>query len=113
MELGQFLGFLAATAVGLGLSIATFLFARKAGLASVQSTLIQTLKDNSDALKKRVDILEGEMKSAIEENILLKAEVKRLGETVVSLAKENSDLKVRLASVPTVTTTTTHTGATS
>ena len=100
IDLAPVLAFLVATAVGLGLTVTTFFVARRAGLTSVQSELIDTLRDNADALDKRVELLEDEVKDLTNKRDDLEATVRRLRDAVVDLAKENSDLRRRLRLPP-------------
>lgn len=100
VDLSPFLSFLTATAVGLGLAVATFLVARRSGLNSVQTQLIDTLQDNAEALGKRVDLLEEEVSTLTRQRSDLEATVKRLRDAVTDLAQENADLRRRLKLPP-------------
>lgn len=92
-DLTPFAGFLAATAIGLAMSIAAFYFARKAGIATIQATLISTLKDSVDALTDKVGLLEAEVSTLKSEKIVLLETVQRLRNAVSDLAGENADLR--------------------
>lgn len=89
-----------ATAVGLGLSVATFLVARHAGLAPMQSQLIDTLRDSVDALTTRVEQLERELSDERNQRLLLVANVRDCRDTVADLASENARLRTQLAMGP-------------
>lgn len=94
--MAPFAAFLLATAVGLGLSVATFFVARRAGLAPIQAQLIDTLQDNATALTSRVGQLESEL---ARERLLrqqLEDKVADLRGTVTDLATENAQLRRRL-----------------
>jgi septal ring factor EnvC (AmiA/AmiB activator) len=96
VDFGPFAAFILATSVGLGLSLATYFLARQAGLAPVQSALIDTLQDNAAALSTRVSQLETELDSERRQRIALAATVTNLRDTVADLATENGDLRKRL-----------------
>ncbi len=100
IDLSPFLSFLVATTVGLGLTMVTFLVARRSGLNSVQAQLIDTLQDNAQALASRVDLLEEEVSVLTRQRSDLEATVKRLRDAVTDLAQENADLRRRLKLPP-------------
>jgi predicted nuclease with TOPRIM domain len=95
-DLAPFFAFLAATAVGLAMSVAAFLFARKSGLATIQANLVSTLKENADALSDRVDILEAKVVELNTQKTILESTVKRLRDAVTDLAAENAELRRKL-----------------
>ena len=95
-DLGPFFAFLAATAVGLAMSVAAFFFARKSGLATIQANLVSTLKENADALSDRVDILEAKVVELTTQKSVLESTVKRLRDAVTDLASENAELRRKL-----------------
>lgn len=95
-DISPFLGFILATVVGLGISITTLFVVNKSGLASYQSTLVQTLQDNAAALKARVDILEVDIKNLHEVRNSLEIEIDRLRNAVSDLAIENAELRRQL-----------------
>lgn len=95
-DISPFLGFILATVVGLGISITTLFVVNKSGLASYQSTLVQTLQDNAAALKARVDILELDIKNLHEVRNSLEIEIDRLRNAVSDLAIENAELRRQL-----------------
>ena len=93
VDIAPVLAFLVATSVGLVLSAATFFFARKGGMATYQTRLIETLTKNADALSERVELLEREVLALQRVKRELENEVDRLKTAVTDLAKENSTLK--------------------
>ena len=95
-DLAPFFAFLAATAIGLGMSIAAFIFARKSGLASIQSSLVLTLKDNAAALESRVDLLDDQVEKLQTQKIVLETTVERLRNAIADLAAENAELRRKL-----------------
>ena len=92
--MGAWLG---AIVVGVALSALTWALARRAGLAPLESRLIETLKDNAEALEDRVAHLEGALARERTDRIGLEAEVQRLRDALADLAAENADLRRRLA----------------
>ena len=96
MDLGPFWGFLAATIVGLGLAVTSWAFARKAGLGSVQTSLITTLQDTSDALAQQVALLKAEVDRERTLRTQLEEQVSRLKAAVADLAYENAELRRRV-----------------
>ena len=100
IDLSPFMSFIVATVIGLGLALATLFIARRSGLTSVQSQLIETLRDNAEALNRRVGILEGEVRTLTEQRTDLEATVRRLRDAVTDLAEENADLRRRLRLPP-------------
>lgn len=99
-DFGPFIAFIFATTVGLGLSIATFFVARKAGLAPYQAQLIDTLQDNASALAERVQHLETEISRERADRIALQQEVTRLRDALADLATENAELRKKLGMAP-------------
>lgn len=97
LDLGPFLGFLVATIVGFGLSLATFFFVKKSGLTDYQAKLIQTLHDNAAALSTRVDLLEAEVQELRQVRDALQTEVTRLRDAVTDLASENTELRKQIS----------------
>lgn len=102
MDLTPFAAFIVATTIGLGLSLATFIVARKSGLSPVQDELIGTLKDNSSALTLRVAQLEEEVSRERARRIELEMTLTRLRDAVADLVAENADLRRRLKLPPRV-----------
>ena len=97
MDLTPFASLLAATTIGFGLSVVTLFVARRAGLAPVQASLIDTLQDNAAALTQRVSQLEAEVHRERTDRTALEVEVRRLRDALVDLAAENAELRRRLA----------------
>jgi predicted nuclease with TOPRIM domain len=89
----ELVGFVVAAGVGLVLSIATLFLTKKSGLGEVQDALIQTMQENTVALTQRVDLLEAQVKDRDAKIEHLEAEVKKLGDTVLRLSKDNTRLK--------------------
>jgi len=98
-DIGSYVAFIFATTVGLGLSIATYFIARKAGLAPIQAQLIDTLQDNATALTTRVTQLETEVHRERTDRLALQAEVIRLRDALADLAAENADLRKKLGMI--------------
>lgn len=96
INLEPFMPFLLAAIIGLGLSVATLLVARKAGLAPYQAQLIDTLQDNAAALTTRVSQLEAEIDKERSDRMALQLEVSRLREVLADLVTENADLRKKL-----------------
>ena len=93
MDLTPFASLFVATAIGFGLSLATFAVARRSGLAPVQASLIDTLQDNAAALTQRVSQLEAEVHLERTTREGLQVEVRRLREALADLAEENAILR--------------------
>lgn len=87
------IGFTIAALVGLGISYATFRFAKASGLTSVQGTLIDTLQDNARALSDRVKILEDQVAELTAIKVAHEKEIADLQDAVTDLAKENTELR--------------------
>ena len=98
-DIGPYAAFIFATTVGLGLSVATYFIARKAGLAPIQAQLIDTLQDNATALTTRVTQLETEVHRERTDRLALQAEVIRLRDALADLAAENADLRKKLGMI--------------
>ena len=94
------IGFILASGSGLILALATFWLARKSGLQPAQAALIQTLKENGDALETQVGLLEKEVAVQRDRRVTLEHKVARLEAIVVELADENSDLRQKLGMAP-------------
>jgi len=95
MDLTPFAALLAATAIGTGLAVTTFLIARRTpGLVSAQASLVATLTANTSALASRVEILEAEAVLRAAKVATLEAEVTSLRLTVADLAGENARLRL-------------------
>ena len=94
------LGFILASASGLLLAAGTFWLARKSGLQPAQAALVQTLKENGDALEKQVGLLEREVATQRDYRVKLEQKVARLEAVVLELADENSDLRKKLGMGP-------------
>ena len=90
------LNFLLATGAGLCLAGLTFWFARKSGLQPAQAALIDTLKENADALKDQVERLKEEIRVQRDRRISLERKVARLEKVVIELASQNADLRAKL-----------------
>ena len=101
MEIGQFLGFLLATTVGMLMAVATYVIARRTpGLPNAQSGLVGTLTANNAALASRVAILEGDAVGLKVTIAGLEAKVERLEATTIDLANENTRLRGLHAAKP-------------
>ena len=96
-SLAPFGAWLGAIVVGVTLSALTWALARRAGLAPMEARLVETLKDNAEALEDRVNHLEGALARERADRIGLESEVKRLRDALADLATENADLRRRLA----------------
>src|SRR5512135_1119628 len=95
-ELAPFGAFLLATAAGLGLTALTFAASRKAGLAPVQSALIDTLKDNVAAMEDKIERLEQQVAAADQRHVVMQQAMTRLREGMADLAAENAELRRKL-----------------
>lgn len=95
-----YLGFLLATFVGLGLSVVTLFVARRSGLATVTTSLVDVLQDNVGALTLRVTQLEDEVGRERQQRVGLEVEVRRLRDTISELAAENTELRRRAGMEP-------------
>ncbi len=93
---GPIVGFLLATTVGLGLTIATFLVARKSGLAPVQERLVDNLQDNVKALEDKVALLEEKLADETRRRILVEQQIVRMRNGMADLASENAELRRKL-----------------
>ena len=91
--LAPFGAWLGAIVVGVTLSALTWAVARRAGLAPMESRLIETLKDNAEALEDRVAHLEGALARERDQRVGLEAEVQRLRDALADLAAENAALR--------------------
>lgn len=96
MDFQPFAALLAATIIGFGMSVLTLVMARRAGLAPVQASLVDTLQDNAAALTQRVSQLEAEVRRERTDREGLEIEVRRLRDALADLAVENADLRRRL-----------------
>jgi septal ring factor EnvC (AmiA/AmiB activator) len=99
-SLGPFVAFLLTASAGVGLSIVSFLVARRAGLAPIQMSLIDTLQDNTSALALRVAQLETEVQHLSDQRALLEKTIIRLRQAVSDLAEQNSELRLQLKMPP-------------
>ncbi len=97
---GPIVGFLLSTTVGLGLTIVTFIVARKSGLAPVQERLVDTLQENAAALTSQVGLLKEQIEQETTRRQALEREVARLRAAVADLATENAELR-RKVGLPT------------
>ncbi len=95
-EFAPFGAFLAATAVGLGLTGLTFVISRKAGLAPVQAALIDNLQDNVKALEDKVGLLEEKLSDETRRRILVEQQIVRMRNGMADLASENAELRRKL-----------------
>lgn len=102
MEPSQVASFLIPMAIGLALTIGSYLFARKAGLMPVQDQLVDTLKDNAAALADRVGLLKDELDAAEREVDALRNDIQRLRSALVDLAAENAELRRKFNLTPKV-----------
>jgi cell division protein FtsB len=93
--LEPYLSFFVAAIVGLGLAGLTWWFARKSGLQPAQAALIDTLKDNVDALEDRAKLLEDDLRVERAARQALDQELKRLKAVVIELVTENAELRRR------------------
>ena len=93
-------GFLLASLAGLFFAAGTFWLARKSGLQPAQQKLIETLKENGDALETQVTLLEREVATQRDRRVTLERKVARLEAVVLELADENSDLRKKLGMAP-------------
>ncbi len=93
---GPIVGFLLATTVGLGLTIATVLVARKSGLAPVQERLVDNLQDNVKALEDKVALLEEKLADETRRRILVEQQIVRMRNGMADLASENAELRRKL-----------------
>ena len=91
--LAPFGAWLGAIVVGVTLSALTWAVARRAGLAPMESRLIETLKGNAEALEDRVAHLEGALARERDQRVGLEAEVQRLRDALADLASENAALR--------------------
>jgi hypothetical protein len=96
MDLAPFAAFILATTIGLGLSLATFLVARSSGLLPVQGELISTLKDNADALERRLELLRSELDAERQQRLILAGKVARMEALIVELVDENNTLRAQV-----------------
>jgi cell division protein FtsB len=97
--LDPYFSFLIAGLVGLFLAGLTWWFARKSGLQPAQAALIDTLKDNVDALEDRAKLLEDQLNIERARTTELDQELKKLKAVVVDLVTENAELR-RKAGMP-------------
>jgi septal ring factor EnvC (AmiA/AmiB activator) len=102
-DFGPFFAFLAATTIGLGMSVAAFYFARKSGLATIQANLVSTLKENAEALADKVELqaqaiedLKAQVAQMQTQKTLYEATIERLRNTIADIASENADLRRKL-----------------
>ena len=96
-SLAPFGAWLGAIVVGVTLSALTWALARRAGLAPMEARLVETLKDNAEALEDRVNHLEGALAREQTERRGLELEVRRLRDALADLATENAELRRSLA----------------
>ena len=90
------LSFILAGGAGLFLAALTFWFARKSGLQPAQAALIDTLKDNADAMEDKIGLMKAEIATQRDRRILLEKKVARMEGVILSLADENADLRKKL-----------------
>ena len=89
-------GFVLAAASGLVLAAATFWLARKSGLQPAQAALINTLKDNADAMEDKIARLTDELAAQRDRRILLEKKVSRMEGVILGMATENAELRKKL-----------------
>ena len=93
-------GFVLAAASGLVLAAATFWLARKSGLQPAQAALINTLKDNADAMEDKIKLLTDELAAQKDRRIRLEEKVARMEGVILSLADENAVLRKKAGMAP-------------
>jgi uncharacterized membrane protein affecting hemolysin expression len=89
-------GFVLAAASGLVLAAATFWLARKSGLQPAQAALINTLKDNANAMEDKISRLTAELAEQKDRRILLEKKVARMEGVILGMATENAELRKKL-----------------
>jgi hypothetical protein len=97
---GPLIAFVLATFGGLMLSVLSWWFARKAGLAPAQSQLITTLKDNADAMADQLVLIRESLATEIAHREALQRKVGLLESAIVDLATENAELRRKLGMPP-------------
>jgi hypothetical protein len=97
---GPLIAFILATFGGLMLSVLSWWFARKAGLAPAQGQLINTLKDNADAMADQLVLIRASLAAEIAHREALQGKVDLLESAIVDLATENALLRRQLGMPP-------------
>ena len=92
--------FVLAAIAGLVLAGAAFWLATKSGLQPAQAALIETLKDNADAMDDKVKLLETELATQKDRRMQLERKVAKLEAIVLELVSENSTLRKKLGMPP-------------
>ena len=90
------IAFVLAAVAGLLLAGLAFWLATKSGLQPAQAALIQTLKDNAEAMEAKVARLETEISTQKDRRILLEQKVARLEKVVIGLSVQNNILREKL-----------------
>ena len=90
------LSFVLAAVAGLFLAACSFWLARKSGLQPAQATLIETLKDNAEAMEDQIALLKTELATQKDRRIQLEKKVSRMEAIILELAQENSDLRKKV-----------------
>ena len=92
--------FVLAAIAGLVLAGAAFWLSTKSGLQPAQAALIETLKDNADAMDAQVELLKTELATQKDRRMQLERKVAKLEAVVLELVQENSTLRKKLGLPP-------------
>ena len=87
--------FLLSLLLGVFLVWLTYQLSKKSGLLPAQRTLVETLKDNVEAMQDKVKNLEEELATQRDLRVTLETRVRRLAQAIVDLVQENVTLRRR------------------